>query len=244
LLEPCLLFDAENSPRRRVLSWIRNASIAKVEFGRWLTAIEGAARVERDHRFLREVAPERRIVDLSYIFAVAWVAAAEAALVGDKQVEVLAVAERPVGDQAADRGQIIRLDAEPVLVKLVDLDVLDSNGPEFGKGAARRRHASRDIFEPGLVGGDLDGLAGLRRAARLDDALPALPREFVIVPHADEGPSGAGILKVGVSEIAFVDDAIAFDGQRYVEVADLVAVRYARNFIDRAVVACLHLVGI
>jgi hypothetical protein len=80
-----------------------------VEFGRRLTAIEGAARVERDHCFLREVASERRIVDLSDIFAVARVVAAEAVLVGNEEVEVLAVAERPISDQAADRGQIVRL---------------------------------------------------------------------------------------------------------------------------------------
>jgi hypothetical protein len=53
---------------------------------------------------------------------------------------------------------------------------------------------------------------GCGSAARLDDALPALPREFVIVPDADERPARAGILEVGISEIAFVDDAIAFDG--------------------------------
>ena len=111
VLEPCLLLDAENGPRRRVLARIRNAHIAEVEFGGRLPAIEGAARVERDHCFLREVAPERRIIDLSDIFGVARVVAAEAVLVGNEEVEVLAVAERPISDQAADRGQIVRLDA-------------------------------------------------------------------------------------------------------------------------------------
>ena len=133
---------------------------------------------------------------------------------------------------------------EPVPVPLVDLDVLDRNRPEFGKRAARRRHASRDIFEPGLVGGDLDGLAGLRLAARLDDALSALPREFVIVPDGDERPARAGILEVGISEIALVHGAIAVDGQRVVELAALSPIGNARDLIDRAVVACLHLVGI
>src|SRR6185503_15165519 len=104
----------------------------------------------------------------------------------------LAVAERPISYQAADRGKIIRLDAEPVPVPLVDLDVLDRNRPKFGKRAARWRHSSGDIFEPGLVGGDLDGLARLRLTARLNDALPTLPREFVIVPDVDERPARAG----------------------------------------------------
>src|SRR6185369_3251563 len=131
---------------------------------------------------------------------------------------------------------IVRLDAEPIPVPLVDFDVLDRNRPEFGKRAARRRHASRDIFEPGLIGRDLDGLAGLRLAARLNDALPALPREFVIVPDGDERPARAGILEVGISEIALVHGAIAVDGQRYVELAALSPIVNARNLIDRAVV--------
>src|SRR6185295_7923087 len=129
--EPRLLLDAEDGPRRCVPSWIRNADIAKVEFGWRLTAIEGAARVERDHCFFREVAPERRIVDLSDVFAVSWIVAAEAVLVGHEEVEVLAVTERPVSDQAADGGQVVRLQAQPVLVPLVDLDVLDRNLSEF-----------------------------------------------------------------------------------------------------------------
>ena len=134
---------------------------------------------------------------------------------------MLAVAERPVGDQAADRGQIVRLQPQPIGVPLVDLNVLDRERTERVERTARRRDARRNIFEPGLVGGDLDGLAGLRRAACLDDALPALPREFVIVPDADERPARAGILQIGIGEIALVDGAIAVDGQREVEVAGL-----------------------
>ncbi len=60
----------------------------------------------------------------------------------------------------------------------------------------------------------------------------------------DERPARAGVLEVGIGEIAFVDGAVAIDGQRDVEVADLVAVRDARDLIDRAVVAGLHLFGI
>jgi hypothetical protein len=54
-------------------------------------------------------------------------------LVGNEKVEVLAVAERPISDQAADRSQIVRLSAEPVSVPLFDLDVLDRNRSEFVK---------------------------------------------------------------------------------------------------------------
>jgi hypothetical protein len=69
-------------------------------------------------------------------------------------------------------------------------------------------------------------------------------REFVIVPHADERPARAGVLQVGIVQIALVDGAIAVDRQRNVEVADLVAVGDAGDLVDRAVVAGLHLVGI
>ena len=115
---------------------------------------------------------------------------------------------------------------EAVVVPLLDLDVLDRRRPELGQRPARRLHPRRNIFEPGLVGGDLDGLPGLRRlAAGLDDALPALPGEFVIVPDADERPAGARVLQVGIVQIALVDGAIAVDRQRDVEVADLERVR-------------------
>ena len=66
----------------------------------------------------------------------------------------------------------------------------------------------------------------------------------MVVPDGDERPARASVLEVGIGEIAFVDGPVAIDGQREVEVADLPAVRDARNLIDRAVVACLHLVGI
>ena len=66
----------------------------------------------------------------------------------------------------------------------------------------------------------------------------------MVVPDGDERPARASVLEVGIGEIAFVDGAVAVDRQRDVEVADLVAVRDARDLIDRAVVACLHFVGI
>ena len=46
----------------------------------------------------------------------------------------------------------------------------------------------------------------------------------MVVPDADERPARARVLEVGVGQIAFVDGAVAIDGQRDVEVADLVAV--------------------
>src|SRR5689334_20142854 len=50
VLEPGLLVDAEDGPRWRLLARIRNAHIAEVEFVWRLRAVEGASRIERDHR--------------------------------------------------------------------------------------------------------------------------------------------------------------------------------------------------
>ncbi len=60
------------------------------------------------------------------------VGAFETILVGDDEVEVPAVAQGAIGDQAADRGQIVRLDAESVPVPPVDRDILDRGRPELG----------------------------------------------------------------------------------------------------------------
>src|SRR6476646_5590997 len=45
----------------------------------------------------------------------------------------------------------------------------------------------------------------------LDDALPALPGEFVIVPDGDERPARSRVLQVGVGKVALVNHAIALD---------------------------------
>src|SRR5690606_5878470 len=111
------------------------------------------------------------------------------------------------------------------------------NLPECVERTTRRLYACRDVFEPRLISGDLDGLAGLRRTALLQDALPALPREFVIVPHADERPAGTGVLQVGVGEIALPNGSIAVDGFRPVEIAGLTRVGDAANLVDRPVIA-------
>ena len=66
----------------------------------------------------------------------------------------------------------------------------------------------------------------------------------MIVPDGDERPARAGVLQVGIGEIAAIDGAIAVERQRNVEIADLLAVGNARDLVDRAVVAGLHLVRI
>ncbi len=66
----------------------------------------------------------------------------------------------------------------------------------------------------------------------------------MIVPDADERPARAGILEVGISEIALVHGAIAVDGQRVVEIAGLSPIGNARDLIDRPVEAGVSLFGI
>ncbi len=66
----------------------------------------------------------------------------------------------------------------------------------------------------------------------------------MVVPHGDERPARAGVLEVGIGEIAFVNGPIAVDRQREMKMANLAPVRDARDLVDRAVVARLRLVGI
>src|SRR6185295_8171053 len=91
---------------------------------------------------------------------------------------------------------------------------------------------------------DFDGLTRLRRPAGLDDALAALPGKFVIVPDADERPARSRVLQIRIGEVALVDDAIALDRQRVVEVGGLTAIGNPADVVDRAVVPRRDLVGI
>src|SRR6185503_21214765 len=94
------------------------------------------------------------------------------------------------------------------------------------------------------VGGDFDGLTRLRRPAGLDDALPALPGKFVIVPDGDERPTRSRVLQIRIGEVALVDDAIAVDRERVMEVGGFAAISNSADVVDRAIVPRLHLVGI
>src|SRR5262249_44498043 len=111
---------------------------------------------------------------------------------------------------------------------------------------ARRLHARGNVLEPCLVGGDLDRLSGPRLAACLDDALPALPGEFVIVPDGDERPTRSRVLQVGIGKVALVDDAIALDRERVMELADSAqtAIGNPADVVNRTVVPRRQLVGI
>ncbi|MFT3916342.1 MAG: hypothetical protein QM704_20375 [Anaeromyxobacteraceae bacterium] len=150
----------------------------------------------------------------------------------------------PVDPEAVDGREVVGLGPEAVGVELDDRDVLHGRWIEALERPARSRDARGEVLEPRLVRRDLDALARPLERPRLQVALPALPRELVVVPDGDERPARARVLEVGVGEVAAVDGPVALEGQRDVEVADLVAVRDARDLVDRAVEAGLRLVRI
>src|ERR1700727_4091314 len=100
-------------------------------------------------------------------------------LVGDNEIEMPTVAVGAIADQAVDRREIVGLDAEAVLIPLLDRHVLDRWRSERLERSARRSDARGQIFEPCLVGGNLDALSRGFGSACLVDVLHPLPGEFV-----------------------------------------------------------------
>ncbi len=165
--------------------------------------------------------------------------------IGQDQLDITAIAHGAIGGHAGDGDAIIGLGAKAVVVKAVDRRVDDCRRVELIEPAARRLlHARRHIFPPRLVGGDAQALGGLDGVAVLDEALPALPREFVVVADADKRKVGAGVLDVGVVDVRLIDVAVAGKRGRHVEIADLARVGNAAEIIDGAGIAVRHLIGI
>src|SRR6185369_13442650 len=135
---------------------------------------------------------------------------------------------------------------EATVVPLFYRNIFHRHRAERVERSARRLHACGNIFEPCLVGGDLDSLARSRIAPCLDDTLPALPGELVIVPDGDERPTRSRVLQVGIGKVALVDDAIALDRERVMEFADSAETTIGNpaDVVDRAVVPRLELVWI
>src|SRR4029079_1353688 len=175
---------------------------------RRIPAVECTAAVENLRHVLRKHARELRPESSSRRVAER-VGAAIAVLIGDDEVEVFAVAIRAVADQAVDRGQVVRLVAKAVLVPLFDCDIRHRGRIEaFERGSAGLLATRWQIFPPCLVGGDLDALARPRLAGLLD-ALPTLPREFVVVPDHDERPARARVLGSWIRHTTICVSAVA-----------------------------------
>jgi hypothetical protein len=128
-------------------------------------------------------------------------------LVGNDQVQVLTVTQRPVALEAVDRRQVVRFHPQPIAIELFDGYVFYSGWIEAFEQRAPLSDTCGKIFKPGLIRRDLNALARLLERSRLDDALPTLPREFVVVPDRDERPAGASVLEVGIGEIGLFSAA-------------------------------------
>src|SRR5207244_2630548 len=94
-----------------------------------------------------------------------------------------------------------------------------------------------NVFPPGLVGSHPKLLGRLHLAVVLDEALPALPREFVVVADADEREMSARILDVGIIDVSAIHHAIAVEARRDVKVADPARIGDAADVEHGAVVA-------
>src|SRR3954467_10402803 len=103
-----------------MLSWIRDAYVAEAEFGGRFAAVEGAAGIEGHHRRFREHPVESRIVNLANALRIGRAVAAKAVLFGEKEIEMPAVAQRPIADQTVDSLQIVGFDPETIVVPLFD----------------------------------------------------------------------------------------------------------------------------
>src|SRR5262245_62850775 len=167
LLEPRLLLGTQDRLRWRAASRVGHAGIAEADFARRFAAVAGTAAIEDLHHVLGEHAEELLAAELAQGRIAEGVGAAIAVLVGEDQVEVAPVTERAIALEALDRRQVVRLDSQAVLVPLVDRDILDLGGSEGLERSARRSDTGRKVFEPGLVGGDLDALAGPSAVAGL-----------------------------------------------------------------------------
>ena len=106
-------------------------------------------------------------------------------------------------------------------------------------------YARRDVFPPCLVCRYAQALSWLGLSSRIfDEALPAQPRELVVVADADEGKPRTGVLDVRVGDVRAIHHAIAVERGRHVEISNLSPLGNAPDVVDRAVVATRHLVWV
>src|SRR5262249_27073719 len=154
-------------------------------------------------------------------------------VVSEDQIYVLTVAKRSEKLQAVNRGQVIRFEPEPVIVKLGQrlirnfwrVVTVDSRACSF-------YYSSGLILEPRLCGGNFARL-GRTHSAEILLTLPASPRKFVIVPHTNERPSSPRVLQIRIEQIRAVHRSIVFYRCRDMEVADLFT-RFVANDVAQS----------
>src|SRR5262249_7289658 len=84
-------------------------------------------------------------------------------------------------------------------------------------------HSGRLVFEKRLVRGHLPGLPRLIDSSEHLETLPADPAEFVVIPHTNKGPARAGVLQIGIVQIAAINGAVISHIGWNVKIADLFA---------------------
>jgi len=82
--------------------------VVEPDLRRGVAAVRGAPAVEDPHQRLGKHADELLAAELSQRRVAERIGAAIAELVGDDQVEVPSVPQRPVNLEAVDRGQVVR----------------------------------------------------------------------------------------------------------------------------------------
>src|SRR5262249_923710 len=157
------------------------------------------ARVEDHLSLLREQVREVIARERRRLLATGRLLRAVAVLIRDDEIDVAPEAQRAIRREARERGEVVGLGAEPVLVEARDRRALDSRRVEpFERRGARLPHARGLILEPRLVRVDLARLRRARLAVELDERLPPEPGELVVVPHGDEREAGARVLEIGI----------------------------------------------
>src|SRR5690349_17543663 len=94
-------------------------------------------------------------------------------------------------------------------------------GKALQSWAGRLGDARRDIFPPRLVGCDPKLLRGLNLVVVFDEALPSLPREFVIIADAYERPVCASVLDIDIADVRTIDRPVAFKRGRHMKIPHL-----------------------
>src|SRR5262249_18385111 len=143
--------------------------------------------------------------------------------IGEDQIDVLAVSHGAIRRHRSDCGAVIGLVAKAVIVELCDRRLYHLRRPELIKPRSRSlRHSRWDVFPPGLVGRDAQRLSRLDYlGAILDEALPALPGELVVVADAHEREMRARVLDVGIADVGLIDHAVTSERGRDMKIAHL-----------------------
>jgi len=98
--------------------------IVEPDFRRRIPAVEAAPAVQNPHDRLRKHSNELVATELFERRIAEGVRAPIAVLVGNEQVQMLTVPQRPVALEAVDRRQVVRFRPQPIAIELLDWNVL------------------------------------------------------------------------------------------------------------------------